>query len=134
MKHKAYNPKTEEIFHIAGDEDRGIASTMTLSKNVFARPQVRYASPVYGDMILECDVYKAENELTVHLICPKCRHNLQISSKRKAIELDSDGKLSIEPFQCTWELNDELLGEKRDFGFSLCRWTAAIDKGVIRHA
>ncbi len=39
------------------------------------------------------------------------------------------GRISIEPFGCTWEEEPEL---KRDFGMSCCTWKVAINNNIAR--
>lgn len=129
---EGYNARKEELYEIKQDlvehQSRGM-STVHFD-NAAAHAKVRYR-----EFLLECDVYEAGGLITVVLFCPRCKQQLKIDSSRKAIEWDPvRGLLSVEPFQCTWELPDEHLGQKREFGFSLCRWTAAIDKGVARDA
>lgn len=125
----AYDPQKEELYHIAGDteEGRGAYSDIRLTKTAIGRPMVRYK-----DRILECDVYLIGGELMVHLICPRCCNALRVSAKNKRIDF-SDGKLTVEPFQCTWELG-ERDGERMDFGVGLCRWKAAIDENRAKDA
>jgi hypothetical protein len=84
--------------------------------------------------MMTCDVYQMGDELMVHMICPKCKNNLAIKSSRKKISYDSrEDKLNfVENFQCTWELSDELLGQSRAFGMSLCRWSAVIDNNLAK--
>lgn len=40
------------------------------------------------------------------------------------------GRLSVEPFACTWEATPEL---QRDFGLARCPWRVAIDNNVARN-
>jgi hypothetical protein len=42
---------------------------------------------------------------------------------------DIRGRLSIEPFKCTWEAEPEL---QRDFGFSRCEWHVSIKNNIMR--
>jgi hypothetical protein len=129
---EGYNAQKEELYEIKQDlveqQSRGV-STLHFD-NAAAKARVRYK-----DLLLECDVYTAGDSTTVVLFCPRCKQQLRVDSSRKSIEWDpAKGLLSIEPFQCTWELPDEHLGAKRDFGFSLCRLTIAIDKGIAKDA
>lgn len=130
-KFAGYDPNKEELYEVKQDcnpvKSAG-HSTMCLTRTALGHPKVRYR-----DLVLTCDVYQMGDELMVHLYCPKCRHNLSIKSKNKNIYYDKDRELlSVEPFKCTWEMNDELLGDHRAFGFSLCGWNVAIDGGVAR--
>lgn len=38
-----------------------------------------------------------------------------------------DGTLNVEPFECTWELDDSL---RREFGFARCGWRVSINNNV----
>jgi hypothetical protein len=139
MPKLAHNPQTEELIHLAGDapdpdgsELRGRQSTMRLTKTALGRPAVRYEHGVQS-FVLDCDVYEMPGAgLMVHLICPRCRHALRLTSERHVIEYDArDGLLSVQRLACVWELEgDGAVAEH--FGTSLCRWTAAIDRNVAR--
>ena len=39
------------------------------------------------------------------------------------------GRLSVEPFKCTWEESPDL---RREFGFSRCGWSVAIDNNIVK--
>lgn len=143
-------PADRELVHLAGDEDAGFDSTIRLDggkSEVYAHYKGRYTPPEFPDGLrLTLDVYAIPGEpVQVHLICPKCRHQLRVSSDRKAIDWQPDrgpdgGKLSIEPFQCTWEMPEAgahtpgiLAG-----GLSLCQWKGALEhksgKNLVRDA
>lgn len=133
--------RERELVHIAGDEDNGMTSTISLSggkSEVFALYRGRAVPPEFPDGLrLTIDVYAIPNEPTqVHLICPKCRHQLRITSDRKQVNFElrpsspDGGLLEVSPFQCTWEMPDagqHAIGI-RSGGLSLCQW-----KGVIEH-
>jgi len=131
-----------ELVQIAGDapdpsgiSDRiGATSTLRMSDTALCHPII-----TYKDFVLTADVYQTPSEpMFIHLICPKCTNTLTISAARKHIELDvkagpkGQGLVSVEPFQCTWEVD----GAKRrvGFGLGLCRWKVAIDKNVAKDA
>lgn len=163
----AYNPHTEELDFIAGDRPAAVSqsvvdptggvisgsSTVRLDKAALGHPEIRYATPT-KDYVLEADVYPLlgaamfeeagdAGALEVILICPKCQHELRITSDRKAIEFtpgapvfDAErgmivrGTLSVERFQCTWE--KDTASAVTGHGENLCRWRAVIDKNVAR--
>lgn len=133
----AYDPEKEELFHISGDEDHGIAYDANLTKTAFAKPQIRYDGK-YGRMVMTADVYRAGNgKFAVHIICPSCRHALWIKPEVKAIEFDKEKGLSVETFECTWEKGrgtDETAADRIEFGVGLCRAKLAIDKNTARDA
>lgn len=121
----------EEVFQICGDAPDPMGShrigqeiSADLTKTALGHPKIRYR-----DRIIEADVYGIDGSLMIHLICPKCStpdtvHALKISSDQKQISYDpSDGRLSIEPFSCTWEAPD---------GVGLCKWRVAIDDNVAK--
>lgn len=127
----------------------GRSSTVQLEKAALGHPYIRYR-----DMLIEADVYpqlgSAEADdgvkLEVILICPRCRNQLRVRSERKAIEwipgapeIDPHsheavvrGVLSIEKFQCTWELDSS--ANVTGKGENLCRWRVVVDKNVARDA
>ncbi len=127
--------RERELVHIAGDMDRGISSTVDLTTGAIGHPKV-----TYRDFVLELDVYAMPGEpMKVHLICPRCQHHCTVSGDRKRIEYDRSagdpalgGRIDIETFQCTWELDDKVtVGSAL---FNTCRWQVAIDKNVARDA
>ena len=125
-----------ELVHLAGDPDTGLASTVRVDKAKF-ETKVSYT---HGpkDFVLTVDVYLVPGAPPeVHLICPKCQHQLRVPGDKKAIDFDiATGKLSIEKFQCTWEMPDagEHVPGLISGGMSLCKWTAAIDGNVAKDA
>lgn len=159
----AFNPQTEKLEFLAGDkvvQERsyqdpngplGGHQTVRLDKAAIGHPYVRYR-----DRVLELDVYPllgdgtqeagAPERLEVILICPRCQHELRITSDRKAIDytpgapvLEVEGSqpswqvrgtISIERFQCTWE--SDTRAAVTGHGENLCRWRVAIDKNIAR--
>lgn len=126
---RAFDPNKEELYHVAGDADTGIAADTHLTKSAWKQPQIRYSGK-YGDFVMTCEIYKIGNELSMHLICPKCRHALMIKNTQKQMDWDDDKGLTVEPFRCTWELDDRRI----EFGVGLCNWTAVIDCSRVRDA
>ena len=134
--------REKEFVHLAGDADTGMSRTINLAHGkaeIFAYYRGRHVPPEFPDGLrLTIDVYRIPGEpVQVHLICPKCRHQLRAASDRKKIEFEPNpqsadgGRLYVEPFQCTWEMPDAgahtpgiIAG-----GTTLCQW-----KGVIEHA
>lgn len=135
MREEGYDPKVEEIYHLKGDMDTGISSSINLTKTALGHPKIRYENKHGQKFVLTCDVYRMGEELNVHLICPKCRNALSIKSSKKQMSYDHiSNSLSVQQFQCTWEIQEELLGNVRNFGMSLCRWSAVIDNNLARDA
>ena len=135
---RGYNAQKEEVFEIKDDlqKDQSVGySSMNATRAAKGHPQVRYEEKATGQIyLMTCDVYIEGDELMVHMYCPKCRHNLAIKSSNKQIsyDMDNDRLIFVEAFKCSWEMDDELLGETRKFGFSLCNWNVVIDNGLAR--
>lgn len=148
----AYDPRTEELEHIAGDPPEGMyqtgqhldpmgtgkmghASQMDMTKGAEAHPMIRY-----NQFVIEADVYRVPDtdEISVVILCPRCHNALTISSKKKAVRFDPpsvkhpQGVLSVEPFECTWELDTQ--GRRMEFGLGLCRWKVGISNNVAKDA
>jgi len=101
------------------------------SKNSFRvqTPQVKIR---WKDKLLVGEVYAEPTGIMLNIICPKCLHSIKISSTRKAMEWDEKrGQISVEPFQCPWELDTEVaVGQYTN----LCKWSVAIDKNIAKDA
>lgn len=122
----SFDPKAEEVYQIKGDPKHGMSSTMNLTKTALGRPFVRYK-----DRISEADVYEMQGQLMVHMFCPRCGNTLRITSDRKRIDYDREANLlSVEPFECTWELDTD--SRRMEFGLGLCRWRVAIDRNIAK--
>lgn len=122
--------------HLAGDPDRGFASTHDLRGAAHARVQLtysgRYAHP-YARLVIDCEIYRApDGMLSVHSICPKCGKAVMIRGDQKRIELDeAAGLLFVEAMVCPWELE----GDRRmQFGIGLCRFRCEYAGTVVREA
>jgi len=128
-----YDQNKFELEYVAGDKpgskledhhmDKGISTSVTVKP--YETTYIRYR-----DIILESELYKAGDELTLHMMCPKCRHALKISSKNK--QMDWDGKyISVERSGCTWELDTDI--PTGVFTISnLCNWKFYIDRGMAK--
>lgn len=152
--------RKREMVQLAGDAPdptgrsnlRGVASTTRLDTSkleVFVAYRGRT-----GQFDLTVDVYAIPGEpIEVHLICPKCRHQLRITSEMKKIEYElgadrpytfvdgssmpsNGGRLSVEPFQCTWEMPEANAHTPglRTHGLTLCNLKLAIDENVAKDA
>lgn len=114
---------------------------------------------VYRDTFLTVDVYLIEGQPPeVHLICPRCHKASRIAGDQKAIDFDPGranpaqadiaatgdpalaeagrmGRLSIEPFECAWEIGgDQHVAGGVHTGVSLCRLQLAIDNNRAKDA
>lgn len=113
-----------------------------LTLDVFAIP----GTPLYA--VVRCPMCQAKNPDSKGM-------DLTIKSDRKAIDLDPKalpsypgyttaqvvqalglqskdelrGRISIEPFGCTWEEEPDL---QRDFGFSCCNWKVSISNNIAK--
>ena len=152
-------PSKKEIFHVSGDQHRGVTSGVNLNNSALCKPVV-----MYRDLFLTLDVYEMPGvPMYIVVRCPLCQMrdpnsqgmDLTIKADQKAIELDPKkvpkfpgwntkelarelglqsvndlrGLLSVEPFKCTWEAEP---GLKRDFGFSRCTWSVSIRNNIAR--
>ena len=145
--------QAKSMVHVAGDEDRGLMSTTRLDigkheVGVIFRPKGS-ATMIAG--VLTVDVYAIPGEpVKLHLICPKCHHTLTVNANRKPIDWNPaapcpfprtlrdvlppeshylalhPGVVSVEEFQCTWELEDRQQDSGKDVGViaggSLCKF------------
>jgi hypothetical protein len=137
-----------------GETDRtGLLSTHRLNAG-----KVEVAV-VFGDVIMTVDVYAVPSPLTIHIICPRCHKRSMIHADRKNIEFSPKamnpqfrrvlllscasalpelahlefGKLSVEPFECAWEIGDSVhVPGTVHTGASLCRLRLAIDENRAR--
>lgn len=130
-----FDPKTEEVVHLAGDMDHGLSSTVRLDKNKI-EIQVRYR-----DFLVTCDLNQIEGA-PMHLLwlCPRCRHTSTITSDKKQMSYEPKrlqqfgGELCVEPFKCAWELDSSRDGRRMEFGLGLCNLTLAIDCNIAKDA
>lgn len=119
---------------------------------------------VYGDMLLTLDVYALPGEpMRVQVICPRCHKHSTIRGDQKRIKYEPReinprsalvkamagsspeelalvttaqfGRLSIEPFECAWEMGDDPhVAGAVHAGGSLCRLKLVIDDNRAREA
>ncbi len=153
-----------EVVRLAGDvpdptgvspDHRGIQSTHFLTGGK------QEVVVVYGDVLMTLDVYALPGEpVRVQMICPRCHKHSTITSDRKRIAWEPAsenpmrgtilelarglpellrvrdfGCISIEPFECTWELGeDRHVAGGLHSGASLCRLKLVIDNNRAREA
>lgn len=110
-------------------------------------------------MFMTVDLYALSGEpVRAYLYCPRCHKHLTIRADQKAIDYDPSaenpqrdrilasgvaelvahaqrGRLSVETFECTWELGDgrHVPGHVHT-GASLCRHRMVIDNNLARPA
>lgn len=142
------------LMRVAGDHEHGVQSAINLEvgKSVVA---VWYPRQ---ELLLELDVFAIPGEpVKLHMICPRCHKHLTISGERKDIEWDPRaanpmgkeiaqrlppdgqwrarlGKLSVETFECTWELesNQKVSADLTIGKGNLCKWRGAIDNNLVK--
>lgn len=145
--------RQRDVVQLAGDAHHGLTSHY----NLCALKQEVVV--VYGDLFMTVDVYAVSGEpLKVHLYCPRCHKHSTVPGTRKAIDFDPTagnpqrsaiiasgrpelvalaerGRLSIEPFECPWEVTDDRhVAGALHTGVSLCRLRIAIDNNRARNA
>ncbi len=144
-----YDPQHEELVHLAGDfppnqQDylpgsplKGYESTVALSDGKTC-VQVRYEGKA-GQKLLEVDVYAVPGSpLKLHLFCPQCHNLCMVHQDRTPMDFDpsadvaNGGRLSVQPFTCTWELDGTKAVGISAFGSNLCRLKIAIDHNRAR--
>lgn len=148
-----------ELVQVAGDMDHGLMSRIDLGSGktevLIYDPRGEGNAPLHT-----VDVYALPGEpLKVHILCPRCKNHLTIPGDKKAIEWDpkatnprardiialgvpphmqvmaKTGRISIEPFECTWELDaNKKVGASEFSGGNLCRWRCAIDNNMVKPA
>lgn len=138
----------------SGTRLRGTAMGVDFSKTALGHPVIFYRAKDGTEFFLTADVYAIPGEpLSVHIYCPLCANHLTIRQDNKVIDYDRDsrvsfsgyrtedvivglgvsdlgGRLSVEPFRCTWEEKSDL---RRSYGFGVCGWSVAIDNNVAKN-
>lgn len=152
------------VVQLAGDapdpsgltQDVGLMSTHRLTGGK------QEALVVFGDLLLTVDIYAIPGEpMRLHLICPRCHKMLTIPGDQKRIQYEPRtlnprfrhalamesregavafahlqfGRLSVETFECTWEITDDAhVAGAVHTGGSLCRLRLVIDDNRAREA
>ncbi len=139
------------VVQLAGD--RGMSSTTYLGQGKHE------VVVVYRDTFLTVDVYLVPGAAPeVWVICPNCHKACRIPPGTKAVDFDPGaanpvrgqvvacgdpdlvgiadrGRLSVEPFQCTWEVGtDRHVAGGVHTGVSLCRQKLVIEDNRARDA
>lgn len=152
-----YAGKKREVAQLAGDapDPTGVTSHRGIQATHFLTAGKQEVVVVFGDLLMTVDIYTLPGEpVRVQLICPRCRKHSTITSDRKRIEYEPAapnpmqkrilevagtsapelstiadfGRLSIEVFECTWEIgNDPHVVGRLHTGASLCRQRLIID-------
>jgi len=147
------------VVQIAGDDPTGITGARGMHSTTYLEHGKHEVIVTYRDMFLTVDVYLLPGQPPeIHLICPRCHHASRISGDQKAIDFDPAavnpqwleaaranhrdlaavagiGRLSVEPFECTWEIGaDAHVSGGVHTGASLCRLRLAIEDNCARDA
>lgn len=147
-------PQGKTLMTFAGDEVGGMQSKIDLDVDKLM-VAVWYERK---ELLLELDVHALPGEpILLIAICPKCQNAIRIPGDRKRIEWDPQaenpmrrviaarlpphhvhraarGRLSVEPFECTWEMNaKQAVSSDLTIGKgNLCRWRGAIDNNRVK--
>lgn len=114
---------------------KGIVANHDLKSSAIGQVQLQYQGkatpPSMRSVEIECEVYEADGVLSVHTVCPKCRHSSWIDGHNKKIEFDQQRReLRVESFKCNWEMSED----RRRFGFGLCGLELVYDGKIARDA
>lgn len=150
-----------EVVQLAGDapDPTGLTSHTGLQSTHRLTGGKQEVVVVYGDLLMTLDVYALPGEpMRVQIICPRCHKHSTIRGDAKKIEYEPTalnpqakrvhvlaesvaelaaisvfGRLSVEPFECAWEIGDDkhVPGALRT-GASLCRLKLVIDDNRAR--
>lgn len=149
------------VVQIAGDapDPTGVSGLRGVQATHHLNAGKQEVVVVYGDLFMTVDVYRVPGEpVRVHLICPRCHKTSQATGDRKAIAFDpsapnpqrahilasrqpeiaaiaATGRLSIEAFECAWEIGDtQHVQGGLHTGVTLCRQRLVIDDNRARDA
>lgn len=129
----------------AGERGAGLASQTNFDHNKVTTV-IRY-----GDRLIEADVYALKGApVHVVILCPRCGNASTIRGEKKAIdwrphapeklgELVNCGKISIEPFECAWELPEAGRHNQRNTSqiigtAPLCRLKLGVTNNIAKDA
>lgn len=152
-------PGAREVVQLAGDHPHCVVGNQGAASLLPLTGGKHEVVVVYQGMFMTLDVYAVPGEaLKVHLYCPRCHKHSTVPGDRKAIEWDpaaqnpmrtailasgkpelvhlaDRGKISIETFECPWEIGDDkhVTGALHT-GVSLCRMRLVIDNNRAREA
>jgi hypothetical protein len=149
-----------EVVQLAGDPANPTPSGLQSTTRLTGGKQEVVV--VYGDLLMTIDIYALPGEpIRAQIICPRCHKHSTIRGDQKKIEYESKeanpraalvkamaghsqaeldlvtaaqiGRLSIEAFECAWELGDEKhVAGAVHTGASLCRLRLVIDNNRAR--
>lgn len=134
-----FDPEKEEVFQEHGDMDHGLIGEYVTRRMSEAYVTLLDPGHPTGEKVHEWELYCAPStpgdpgEMTLHALCPNCGKDLNISSKRKSMEFNpTTGSISVEPMECTWELDTKSPANKGLGITNLCRCRFFIERNVIR--
>jgi hypothetical protein len=122
---------------IQGDAARGVAVNHDLTGIAKAQITLKYAGkvappPGMHHYEIECEIYEVDGLMSVHTVCPKCRHATMISGKVADISYDKNRGLFVSKFECPWEMGGK--DDHTEFGIGLCKLVLAYEGKVARDA
>lgn len=149
-----------EVVQLAGDvpDPTGLSARRGFQSTTHLTAGKQEVVVVYKGLFLTVDLYVLGAQVTAYLHCPRCRNVLTVRGDRKAIDFDplavspvrvevagagdpvlalagQFGRLSIEPFECTWEITGgPHVAGGHHTGVSLCRMRMAIDDNRAKDA
>lgn len=150
-----------EVVQLAGDapDPTGLTNQFGLQSTHRLTGGKQEVVVVYGDLLMTLDVYALPGEpMRVQIICPRCHKHSTIRGDQKRIEYEPTslnpqakrihllaesvaelakisvfGRLSVEPFECAWEIGDaKHVPGAVHTGASLCRLRLVIDDNRAR--
>jgi hypothetical protein len=149
----------KRVVQLAGDDPTGRTNQRGMSSTTYLEHGKHEVVVVYKDTFLTVDVYLVPGTPPeIHLICPRCHKASRISGDHKAIDFDPRavnpmwmaataahhrdlaaiagvGRLSVEPFECTWEIGgDRHVAGGVHTGVTLCRQKLVIDNNRAKDA
>ena len=81
---------------------------------------------------IECEIYEVDGLMSVHTVCPKCRHATMISAQVAKMSYDKNRGLFVDKFKCPWEMGGE--DDRTEFGIGNCNLVLAYDGKIARDA
>jgi hypothetical protein len=141
-----------------GSGDLGVATTWHLNRSAIGHPLVIYKSSIltvdvysagedepmrvnlicprcHHSLTIGQDRKRMEFDRVIHAPNPTREDEARIAAQMTTpttrpnkADLQAFGKLSVEAFECTWEMS----AHRAEFGTSLCRWKVVIDENIAR--
>lgn len=119
------------------NQNKGVTVNHDLTGIAKAQVTLKYKGKVPPEPGMDhyeivCEIYEVDGLMSVHTVCPQCRHGTMISGKVVDISFDKNRGLFVGKFECPWEMGGE--DDHTEFGIGLCRLVLAYDGKVARDA